>query len=453
MKSLITCIVLGITLIARAQPTIIISPQPGDTLYVGQTNTIQWQAQTNYGSKALISLSDDYSGSGQWIAYGVPNTGSYSWVVSKVGNALNSTTHYTIKVQQGDWGPGGVGSYYPSAGTVSVIITNGPPPLDLSMLTNHAALVAYCFKQVQGISVNVSCGSQVTSQGQRFYSYTNAIKTLDGIMSAFTNDWWNFQVTSPTDYFTISVSFYNTNDWNTIQNNQWYNQNSSMMFSGGQSSQPVQNQWGQWTLPISGETVPMYLNPNVKIRVPKVDGDSFFFNSQYAGNGTIVLSGWKQTSPNSYQWFQTAVSLQNGLQTQLTSVELQVLVTGSGDFVSYKGMNDLTTFIWTWTDYNGNEYGTVPLEIATFDQPTTNVVLHTYTSNGQSASSFVLENQATKARVTVTVPKGFTGINLGTNVLNGVYYIIPVGINLQSAGYYGGGYGKGVVAIPVAATN
>lgn len=437
---------------ASSQP-VIISPQSGDILYTGETNMITWKVRSNSWANVFIYLGT--GGDEQAIGYYVPNTGSFSWVVSNPWkNLLGSNLGITIMD----------GGNTVNSSSVSVTILDGPRLPDLSMLTNHAALVAYCFKQVQGISVNVSCGSQVTSQGQRFYTYTNSIKTIEGIMGVFTNDYWNLQVTSPTDYFTISVSFYNTNDWNTIQNNQWYDQNSSMMFSGGISSQPIQNQWGQWVLPINGETVPMNLNPNAKIRISntylnavrliardaygnpypvdmQVDGDSFFFNSQYAGNGTIVLSGWKQTSPNSYQWFQTAISLQNNLQTQLTSVELQVLVTGSGDFMSYKGMNDLTTFIWTWTDYNGNEYGVVPLEIATFDQPTTNVVLHTYTSNGQSASSFMLENQDTKARMNITVPQDLTGVNLGTNVLMGVYYIIPIGINLQSAGYYYGGKG------------
>ncbi len=334
--------------------------------------------------------------------------------------------------------------------------------MDLSMLTNRTALISYAFKQVQGVAVNVTCGSDTADNGynERFYEYNDKIKTLEGIMELLVNERWVLQVTSPKDYFSISMDLYSTNNWNQIR---WSGNKPQPLFSGGSTSQPYQDKYGRWLLPDWAEMVGLYLSSEVKIAVPngvqlrgvrlivrdsnnnnpypvslRTDSDGFYFQSQYAGNGVIAISGWKPAGDNVWSYFQETISLKDGSPVTLTPVEVRVLLQNSSDLVSFKNTSDLTMVVWTWKDGEGNEYGNIPLGIVTFDKPTTNVVLHTYTSGGQAATSYVLENQATGKKIEVPAlldPQTKTTV---TNTLEGVYHIISQGIKLVSPGGYGG---------------
>ncbi len=328
---------------------------------------------------------------------------------------------------------------------------------DLSMLTNHAALVGYAFKQIKGVRANVTCNSQVAGDANvRSYSYTNAVKSLDDIMtSILANEHWHLKVTSTSDYFNLSVQLLDSDDFSGKPNELLY---------GSAGSQPQQNQYGQWVLPSWGSLVGVQLARQIKIRIPGamlagakliardqwgnaypvdmyVDGDGFYFDSTYAGNGTLVLSGWLPlpNQPNWYQWAESAISLKDGSPVALTWVDAQVILTGSSDLVTFKNTSDLSTFIYDWYGY-----GTLPMGQAVFTQSTTNVLLNTYTQSGQSATSYDVEDQATHVTKTYTVPAGATSVTTGTNALKGTYYIIPQGINLTPWNVgSGGGGGKG----------
>jgi hypothetical protein len=328
--------------------------------------------------------------------------------------------------------------------------------VDLSMLTNHAALVSYAFKRVQFVQANVTCNAQAdNSSNLRVYPYTNTVKSLDDIQSSIlANEHWYLHVESTTDYFYLSVQLLDTNDIYGKQNT---------LFTGGNGSYPQQNQYGQWTLPSWGTVISMQLNSQIKISFPgiimagarliardqngnpypvdmPVDGDGFYFNTAFAGNGILVLSGWTPipNQPNTYQWTQSAISLKDGSPVALTWVDAQVILTGSSDVATFKNQSDLSTLIYDWYGY-----GTVPMGQAVFTQPTTNVLLNTYSISGKYATSYNVEDQATHTVKTYTVPSGATSVTTGTNVMQGTYYIVPQGINLSPIGYGYPVIGKG----------
>ena len=113
---------------------------------------------------------------------------------------------------------------------------------DLSMLTNHAALVGYAFKRVQSVQAQVSCNGQVGGDGStRTYPYTNAVKSIDDIMSSLLlNEHWHLQNVSNTDYVNLYVQLNDGPDANGQIN---------PLFYGNNGGQPVQNQYGQWVMP------------------------------------------------------------------------------------------------------------------------------------------------------------------------------------------------------------
>ena len=66
------------------------------------------------------------------------------------------------------------------------------------------------------------------------------------------------------------------------------------------------------------------------------------------------------------------------------------------------------------------------------------MLLNTYTSEGKFATSYDVEDATTGKVKTYTVPLGSASVTTGTNVMKGVYYIKPQGINLVNIQSYGG---------------
>ena len=56
------------------------SPQGGDSLTIGQTDTIRWSSQFNAGGNVGIFLYNE-TGAVQTIAENAPNNGAYPWTV------------------------------------------------------------------------------------------------------------------------------------------------------------------------------------------------------------------------------------------------------------------------------------------------------------------------------------------------------------------------------------
>ena len=362
-----------------------------------------------------------------------------------IGLCCTSATKAQTTVTSGG---GGNGTLTPTTVVIPAASFNGA---DLSMLTNHAALVKYCFKQVKGIQVNVTSQVQADDNSNlRSYVYTNNIKSLDDIMSSLlTNEVWYLHVTSTTDYFNLSISMFDTVDCSD-----------QSLFTGGSGGQAQQNQYGQWVLPPWSEDVGVSLNYQTRITLtntyivgakviardqygnpypitlPTYGLGGFDFRNTLAGNGVLVLSGYSIDSNGNWQSIQSAISLKDGSPVALKWVEAQVILQSSSDIATFKNTSDLSTYIWSWYGV-----GVIPMGQPVFTHATTNVLLYTYTSDGQYASSYDVEDQATGKVKTYVVPAGASSVSTGTNVMMGTYDIVPQGISLTPPdfGYYYGG--------------
>lgn len=325
-------------------------------------------------------------------------------------------------------------------------------PLDLSPLANHATIVASMFKKVAGVRISVNAGSGTENyDNSRFYPFTNEVKTISAIMAVIGNDWWSSQVTSNADYISITVRFYDSSDYNTV-----YNGGANVLFEGYGGGQPVQGQYGVWTLPSYATEISMNVAQTYYLAVPGVvdarlirrdqwgnpSGVPLFVNdglvgfpTDNAGNGELVLTTYTLSPNGYYVWTRKAYNISTGVEIQLTWVQWQILLRDSEDFVSLKNPDSIDKYVYS---YQG--YGKVPLLIVESTVTKTNLLLSVRTDQAH-ATSFELEEQSTKVKSTNSVPDGATGVKI--KLPAGTWYIVPKGLQLQPWNTYGGGGGKG----------
>lgn len=435
-----------------AQP-VVTSPQEGDVWYAGETNTIKWEVRPNSRATVFIGIGD---GMGQlsWVGFNVPNNGSYSWAVS------NPWWYTNVVLSISDGGNATNYTY------IHMTIPNGPRPPqpypDLSILTNHAALVGHQFKKVEGVMVGFyAYAAAQDHQPNIFYPYTNTVKTLESIMAMVTNRWWSLPVVDTNAPISISVQFYDTNDGDVARGNGAYSEKGGgsqarVLFNGNSSGTPRQNQAGQWVLPDYAQEVQMRLAYNVFITMTNIAsahfvytnqyggyssfdlgtdyGNGFWFNSDFAGQGILVLGSWTPQIYNNETFLVYKESAYNlalgGKEVPITGVLVRALIEDSDDFKSSVNATDLDISVYS---YNG--YGKVPLLIATYtnDAPSVYISVHTV---GDYATSFIIEDQTSGTKTMINVPTGSTGVNV--SMPKGVYHIIPQGLNLKVNGYGGG---------------
>jgi hypothetical protein len=73
----------------------VLSPNGGETLEVGKTYRITWQASSNIDRVYLMYKKDNYTGN--WICFDCANTGYFDWTVN-VGNTNTTNTQYKIEI-------------------------------------------------------------------------------------------------------------------------------------------------------------------------------------------------------------------------------------------------------------------------------------------------------------------------------------------------------------------
>jgi hypothetical protein len=345
-----------------------------------------------------------------------------------------------------------------SGGSSSVYID--PPAPDLSMLTNHAGLVSYAFKQTRGLQMESSSGAQADNYSPNiFLAITNEVKTLRNITAEVGSWSWGMSLVDPKAYVSLSGALWNTGDYNAIQN-QGYPQ-VFRAFEAWAGGQPVRNEYGNLVLSDNDSQLHLRLASRIPIKVPGVwdarlvvtnlygsygfdiqtHGDWISFPSEYAGNGILVLNIVSWNADRTVGMIRTrAFNLRNNNEVPLNNVIIEPLLRDSEDFREFAN-TDMDVRVDSWFDYQGVEYGKVPLVIYTGDKDVSTISLSVKTSTGQFANGFTIENQATKVKFSVQLPAGVT--SLKTNVPAGAYHIIPEGINLKGAGGYWYGGGKG----------
>jgi hypothetical protein len=329
---------------------------------------------------------------------------------------------------------------------------------DISFLTNHAELVGQVFKGVEGVMVNFYPAAATRSGGvSAFYAYTNSVKSLEDIMGLVTNNWWQMSVVDTNAPISLEVEFLNSSDESTVRG---YNPQTSaqVLFEGYNGGIPQRNDYGQWVLPDWAEDVSMRINGSIFVTMTNVAsvhmvvtnssggyqssdlpisyGQGFWYQPDYAGNGILILGSYVYTTNNWVYYGEHAYDLANCLtEVPITPVLVRALLQDSDDFKTSVDQTNLS-----YTVYSADGYGKIPLLTPTYTR-SMRVHLSLGDQLGNYASSFVIENQATGHRHTVSVPHDATGVN--ATMPEGVYHIIPLGLDLKSPLLYSGGYGYG----------
>ena len=333
------------------------------------------------------------------------------------------------------------------------------PTPDLSMLTNHAALTEWAFKQIQGISVSTSSGLQAQNNTPSLFAViTNQVKTLDTLSAAVGPYWWGMELTDTNNaYIDISAQFMNTSNNPSYV----YTPDAYALFYAYGGGPAVKNAYGSWTLATNDSTLSIQLAQQVRIKIPGlVDarvvvndqtgqyGEQFtvingelYWNSDYDGIGTIVLVTQFQDTNGNWWGFTTGYSLTNSAKpVTLTWVDFAIMLRDSDDFKSFKDAAVMDVSAYSFQDsYLGLAYGKTPLLVATYTKLTKGVTLSVHSIDGQYATSYVVEDQRTGVKTTVVVPPNATSVQ--HDFPAGDYYIVPGGINLHSIEEYYGGYG------------
>ena len=346
-------------------------------------------------------------------------------------------------------GGGGNGGVTPQKTTIVVP--------DISYLTNHAELVGQVLKHVNGVRVQYTA-SAATRDGSldTFMIYTNSVKTLEGIAALVTNNWWTMSVVDTNASISIQVLLYDTADQNTALG-YTPNVSSQVLFEGYNGGVPIRNQYGQWALPEWAETVSLRISGSIFVAMTNVvsahivtkdmNGNTvgfdlpvtylqgFSFQPDYAGSAIVVLGSYTFSTNGWVSYNEHAYDLgNNAVEVPITPIMVRAILQDSDDF---RTSVDQTNLVYTVYSYNG--YGKVPLLTPTFNKAM-NVMLSVSDQLGNSATSFVIEDQATNVRTTINVPTGMTAVS--AMIPKGIYHIIPLGLNLKSPYYYGYGYGE-----------
>ncbi|MDB5259558.1 MAG: hypothetical protein JWO73_766 [Candidatus Taylorbacteria bacterium] len=115
-----------------AQP-VISSPHDGDTLYNGDVCTIKWKSTNSAAwDHVFISIQDQDTGTMSWVAFYVPNTGSFTWVV---GKWETPSTHFTFDISDG-----GSGETHSS---INITIPSGKRPVPVKTKIRKAVSVEW----------------------------------------------------------------------------------------------------------------------------------------------------------------------------------------------------------------------------------------------------------------------------------------------------------------------
>ena len=325
-----------------------------------------------------------------------------------------------------------------------------PPPMqDLSMLTNHASLVGYAFKQVADVSMWVSSAAQAQNwEPSGYFTFTNQVKnerTLNAVLSQY---WWGIQTVDTNAYINTGASFMN-NPTDGVSP-------TYSVFQAYGGGYPV-NMGSYWGFPGSYLSMPIQLAPNIWIALPGVvdarliitdqwgeygmqistQNGGFWFPSDYtATNVVLVLTRNILGTDGYWRNYTQGYSFATGTEILLTWVQFQMLLTDSQDFITYSNPSGMDVSIFT-----SQSYGKVPLLMPTFVKDLTKgVKLSVHTTEGQYATGFIIENLLTGDKLTIPVPAGQTSITRDFSA--GDYSIIPLGISLKAPSqyYY---YGKG----------
>jgi hypothetical protein len=168
-----------------------------------------------------------------------------------------------------------------------------------------------------------------------------------------------------------------------------------------------------------------------------VNNGEIWFPSDYSGStSTLVLSRSYQDSNGNWYSDTKAYDIRKNVEVPLTQVLVQILLRDGEDTRSFRNLGVMDATVYS---YKG--YGKLPLVMATFDStPTKAVSLSVHTTEGVYATAYQVEDQQTKKSWTVTVPAGQTSAKI--DVTKGVFWIVPLGIELKP-GYYWYGGGKG----------
>lgn len=349
-----------------------------------------------------------------------------------------------------------IGSVMITVGAMSAPVTQAVPvtpvqqssSIDISMFTNHQALVGYCLDRVGGVSVNVSCDAGANRPSSRYYQYPSKVKTLEGIMGLVTNDWYNIPVVTTNSYIGIKVEFSADYDGSTI-------------FVGYGGGLPTVNHYGQWVLADQDQSVEMRLASYVNIPIGTnlyissarmvygndnvgyeansvgVNGNVISFPSEQAGKGILVLEGYSMNEQGYYHWFRKALDLKkSGVEVPITDVLVQVIIRDSEDFRSSVDKSDLSLMVSSYVmNDSGYIYGKVPLLTPTYTRATI-VRLQTstwyyqkgvsgYNSIFVNAGSYEIKNLETGAITTVTAgANGYVDVTLQ----KGSYHIQSKGL-------------------------
>jgi Right handed beta helix region/Ser-Thr-rich glycosyl-phosphatidyl-inositol-anchored membrane family/Fibronectin type III domain len=110
------------------------SPNGGEVMTVGNVYTITWQSSPSIDTVSIMYKS--CPSCGDWIAFSIPNTGSYSWTVN-VGNTSN--TQFTIEITGYQTGVGSVTDDSDAPFTVLPALTPTFTPTSISTLTPTSA--------------------------------------------------------------------------------------------------------------------------------------------------------------------------------------------------------------------------------------------------------------------------------------------------------------------------
>lgn len=330
-----------------------------------------------------------------------------------------------------------------------------PDPVapDLSMLTNHAALVGYAFKQVKGVKVSVSSGAQINNwESAGFFVITNEVKSLDLLNDTIGPVWWGLQLTDPRAYVSLNAQLWNTEDINDVYG--YKKPDVYQLFYAYGGGQPIKTSYGYWTLAEESTQLQVQLASQIKIKVPGVidarlvvqdeNGNYYgmqvgidynggvWFPSDYAGaNSVLVLTTQIQTASGNWYSYTKAYDVRKNVEVPLTQLIVHYILRDSDDFKSFKDPQDMNVKVYS---YQG--HGKVPLIMPTFTSNSTNVSLSVYTTEGKYATAYSIEDQQTKQTRTITVPAGEVSIKV--DFKSGVHYIIPLGIDLKPWNYWGG---------------
>ncbi len=163
----------GFTSNVHAAPLVTItSPNGGETFYVGEERTITWNS-TNVDMVTIGYLYGDTYSTGDWIAYNIPNTGSYKWKVNVGTTSVSQSRNVKIQIIAYQTG---VGSVVDMSDASFTVIKSVPTSVKL-ITTANSFSTSSVLENFNTFSGSGTLTTQLQSKGIIFSS-KNGFKTL-----------------------------------------------------------------------------------------------------------------------------------------------------------------------------------------------------------------------------------------------------------------------------------